>query len=982
MTAKGNPFLPPGYKFIRTLGQGRFGSVHEVSKETSDEHFAMKILSCLSESDFEKNEHEISKLSKNQHRNVVGFVEVIEGANLHFVVLELCDHSLHDEITENEKLGVKMDVVRVYRVMRDVLDGIAFLHSRGEIYGDLKGPNVLIGKDGIAKLGDFGGVAGTGTMKTSNSAECGTMQFWAPEFFKQTGKTGSQIGSAAGDMWAFGQLLLEMLTSRWWIVGENAVEIQQSVLGFDVGEICVSAGIVGDLQILPSLLLSQNPSERISSAELVRTNRLQSVLGPETPLSRFVTQELKTTRQQLQNEQRERTEERSEAQRALIREREELSNAQEEIRKLKEAAGEQRDRSSWVLSHVFHELHIRHSPNPLSDPYHIFFNRALLFFHTLITASPNEGADLTQFGHLLSIIRDHETDPSMSCETLGSALFYLGEYHSETLTIITSQLYLNFIFECQQHVNKDGAKIEISDTAQEILMKPFLAPLNQAKWDESQDGKSVRPVHYDEVAHQLVKPLLSTFISTMSSVDENQSPFVGVDKLLDTITELLIDEMEMSDAYSIIYISSRLISENKIDLFVIRDLTEVLMTCISHPTDSPSILSIPPELIQILQYHPSDRIDSASVISTRTSILRLLLLLLNSLDEDTLPLRSSLVSFFTSDRIHSLLPKHYSFRDVPGPEKLSATMLLLSFFSHLINVLLLLLHYNPSFADHIPFSSIERSLNVNISCGSDKDSLLTLAHHLLEVLLSCSSHSTFLAILDDFNDDSPFARNQIWESSTALFAGGEPNENAEAPSTRSPHVERTRRTVLRIEPHTNLVTRAFNRRIQNDTESPPLLSLLFTNSSQQEVIHRRQHILTTAFSTESLSPEQVVMEPFFSDVLTLFGHIETLFNDTEQRRSLLLSDYLFNRLFDLFNWLTTDYFSFDINLVALSKIQFFLSCLSFVNIDDSYVSSALIRFTTTTLNIFHQRRNIQPYHIMPPLQPDEMYRRPEMFLPG
>ncbi|KAK2957324.1 putative Mitogen-activated protein kinase kinase kinase 5 [Blattamonas nauphoetae] len=317
--------VPEPYKFIKTLGQGRFGSVHEVSKTPSDEHFAMKILPFTSESDFEKNEHEISKLSKNQHRNVVGFVEVIEGDNAHFVVLELCDHSLQDELCENQKLGGKMDVVRVYRVMRDVLDGIAFLHSRGEIYGDLKGSNVLIGKDGIAKLGDFGGVVGTGTIKTSNSAECGTMQFWAPEFFKLAGKTESQIGSFAGDMWAFGQLLLEMLTSRSWIVGGSSVEIEKSVLGFDIDEICSTEGIVGEVQILLSLLLSKNPSQRISSAELVRTNRLQSVLGPETPLSRFLSQELDETRTQL-----------------LTRENE-LSAAHEEIRRLKDATDTQRD---------------------------------------------------------------------------------------------------------------------------------------------------------------------------------------------------------------------------------------------------------------------------------------------------------------------------------------------------------------------------------------------------------------------------------------------------------------------------------------------------------------------------------------------------------------------------------------------------------------------------------------------------------------
>ncbi|KAK2956506.1 putative Mitogen-activated protein kinase kinase kinase 1 [Blattamonas nauphoetae] len=296
--------VPEPYKFIRTLGQGSFGSVHEVSKTPTGERFAMKILTFSTESDFSKNEHEIRKLSENQHRNVVGFVEAIEGDNAHFVVLELCSHSLESEISEVQKLGGKMDVVRVYRVMRDVLDGLAFLHSRGEIYGDLKGSNVLIGSDGTAKLGDFGGVVGTQTLKTNNSAECGTMQFWAPELFSRTVGRDREIGSSAGDMWAFGQLLLEMLTSRWWIVGENAVEIQQSVLGFEIGSICASVGIVGEVQILLSLLLNKNPSHRISSAELVRTNRLQSVLGPETPLSRFVTQELETTRNELEDHKR------------------------------------------------------------------------------------------------------------------------------------------------------------------------------------------------------------------------------------------------------------------------------------------------------------------------------------------------------------------------------------------------------------------------------------------------------------------------------------------------------------------------------------------------------------------------------------------------------------------------------------------------------------------------------------------------------
>ncbi|KAK2948596.1 putative Protein kinase domain containing protein [Blattamonas nauphoetae] len=236
----------------------------------------MKVLPFTSEEDFNKNEHEISKLQNNQHRNVVGFVEVIVEGNAHFVVLELCSCSLADRISELRKLGTLMDRVTVFRIVSDVLAGLGFLHSRNEVYGDVKPSNILIGCDRRAKLGDFGGVVGVGTVKTSNSAECGTMQFWAPEMFAVGGNGGS--GSQAGDMWAFGLIVLELLTGQEWISGTNAMEIAESVREFDV---------------------VSNPQERLSSGELIRSGGLCSILGSETPLSQFLREELDTTQSQL-----------------------------------------------------------------------------------------------------------------------------------------------------------------------------------------------------------------------------------------------------------------------------------------------------------------------------------------------------------------------------------------------------------------------------------------------------------------------------------------------------------------------------------------------------------------------------------------------------------------------------------------------------------------------------------------------------------
>ncbi|KAK2955661.1 putative CAMK family protein kinase [Blattamonas nauphoetae] len=267
----------------------------------------MKVLPFTSEADFNKNEHEISKLQHNQHENVVQLVEVIEEGTAHFVVLELCSCSLADRISEARKLGTMIDRVTVFRILQDVLAGLGFLHSRNEVYGDLKPSNILIGHDGRAKLGDFGGVVGVGTQKTWNSAECGTMQFWAPEMFAVGGN--AVHGSQAGDMWAFGLIVLELLTGQSWISGTNAVEIAESVKAFDVQAVCQKVKIPKSVEALLCFLLSKNPQERLSSAELIRSGRLSSILGEETPLSQFIREELdysKRTVDQLQAQLKER----------------------------------------------------------------------------------------------------------------------------------------------------------------------------------------------------------------------------------------------------------------------------------------------------------------------------------------------------------------------------------------------------------------------------------------------------------------------------------------------------------------------------------------------------------------------------------------------------------------------------------------------------------------------------------------------------
>ncbi|KAK2951745.1 putative Membrane-associated tyrosine- and threonine-specific cdc2-inhibitory kinase [Blattamonas nauphoetae] len=273
--------IPGPYNVIREIGQGRFGTVYEVEHTEEHTHYALKAMPFSSDADFMKNLHEIEKLRKNQHRNIVQYHETLEGDSSHYLVLELCSKSLRGALHDAQLQGTNMNRIDVFNILSDTLAGLSFLHQNNLAYGDMKPDNILLAFDGTAKLGDFGGVTSTDTVKTSHSAETGTFQYWAPEMFQ----TEQPQPSMAADMWAFGCIALEMISGKQWISGKNIAEIAQSARSFNFVQ-AVTEMNVGE-QMLFGMLLCANPDERISSIELIRTKRLQTVLGEETPLSLF-----------------------------------------------------------------------------------------------------------------------------------------------------------------------------------------------------------------------------------------------------------------------------------------------------------------------------------------------------------------------------------------------------------------------------------------------------------------------------------------------------------------------------------------------------------------------------------------------------------------------------------------------------------------------------------------------------------------------
>lgn len=104
--------------------------------------------------------------------------------------------------------GLGLSARKRLEILREVCDGLQYMHSKGMVHGDIKSLNVLLGKECNAKLCDFGlTTKGLTTAIATNMSSGGTAAWSAPEILCQ-----GQRHTPQTDMYALGILMWELLT--------------------------------------------------------------------------------------------------------------------------------------------------------------------------------------------------------------------------------------------------------------------------------------------------------------------------------------------------------------------------------------------------------------------------------------------------------------------------------------------------------------------------------------------------------------------------------------------------------------------------------------------------------------------------------------------------------------------------------------------------------------------------------------------------
>ena len=204
------------------IGQGSFGTVFLALHAVTGELMAVKQVEVPSGGDSEINKkkanmlaalkHEIDLLRDLQHPNIVQYL----GSNSddeHFNIF--LEYVPGGSVAAMLNSYGQLQEPLIRNFVRQILNGLSYLHGRDIIHRDIKGANVLVDNKGNIKISDFGiskrvEVTALGSGKTGGHVHRPSLQgsvFWmAPEVVKQTSYT------RKADIWSLGCLIVEMFT--------------------------------------------------------------------------------------------------------------------------------------------------------------------------------------------------------------------------------------------------------------------------------------------------------------------------------------------------------------------------------------------------------------------------------------------------------------------------------------------------------------------------------------------------------------------------------------------------------------------------------------------------------------------------------------------------------------------------------------------------------------------------------------------------
>jgi tetratricopeptide (TPR) repeat protein len=246
------------YKILEKLGGGGMGVVYRAEDLKLKRTVALKFLPPELTRDEEAKKrfmHEAQAASALQHHNICTIHEIDETPDGQLFICMDC----YDGETLKERIARgPLPVAEAVDIAMQAAEGLGKAHGAGMVHRDVKPANIMVTKDGVAKILDFGLAKLVGQTKlTRTGSTRGTVAYMSPEQAK-----GVEV-DARSDIFSLGVVLYEMLTGETPFPGEHEAAVLYGIMNTDPKPLAEHrSSIPGNLQGVIDKALKKHPTER------------------------------------------------------------------------------------------------------------------------------------------------------------------------------------------------------------------------------------------------------------------------------------------------------------------------------------------------------------------------------------------------------------------------------------------------------------------------------------------------------------------------------------------------------------------------------------------------------------------------------------------------------------------------------------------------------------------------------------------------
>lgn len=249
------------YQVLNLLGKGGFACVYRARSNKTGQEVAIKMIDkklMKAAGMVARVKKEVEIHSRLKHPSILELYNYFEDTNYVYLVLEMCHNGEFQRYLRTESRVLTEAEAR--KVMRQVVEGMLYLHSHGILHRDLTLSNLLLTRDMNTKIADFGLATQLTEPEEKHFTMCGTPNYISPEVAMRLAH------GLEADVWSLGCMLYTML------VGQPPFDtdaVRSTLNRVIQAEYDLPSDLSTEARDLIQCLLRKNPKQRLQLRDVL-----------------------------------------------------------------------------------------------------------------------------------------------------------------------------------------------------------------------------------------------------------------------------------------------------------------------------------------------------------------------------------------------------------------------------------------------------------------------------------------------------------------------------------------------------------------------------------------------------------------------------------------------------------------------------------------------------------------------------------------